>query len=177
LTLQRASSSGAGAAPLLALWRGPPVEQTVLRPHLPLLRRLDLPVLLEMFHPGRRDTCFVALLGIDGDAATVALGDEPPTRLSLAEIDRYWTKGAVLFWRDFDGVAGRTDAGRTAAWARAQLERLGYGTDAPSVRRFQEENDLIADGVVGSRTLMALYSRGPWPRPRLATAGGGGGAS
>ncbi len=56
----------------------------------------------------------------------------------------------------------------------AQLERLGYGADTKAaVLRFQQESDLIADGVVGSRTLMALYSRGPWPRPRLAAAGGG----
>ena len=127
-----------------------------------------------MFHPARRDTCFVALIGIAGEEATVALGDEPPVQVSLAELDRYWTRDAVFFWRDFDAVAREADPGRIAAWTRAQLERLGYGTDPKaSVLRFQQESDLIADGVVGSRTLMALYGRGPWPRPRLATANGG----
>jgi hypothetical protein len=133
-----------------------------------------------MFHPARRDTCFLALLGIASDEATVAAGDEPPFRVSLAELDRYWTRNAVFLWRDFDAVSSGEDTHRTAAWARAQLERLGYGTAAPdSVLRFQRESDLIADGVVGSRTLMTLYSRGEWPRPRLnaeapapASAGG-----
>ena len=174
LTLSRDTSYGAGAARLLSLWGGAPVEKTSLRTHLPQLRRLDLPALLEMFHPARRDTCFVALLGVAGEEATVALGDEPPFRMSLAELDRYWTRDAVFFWRDYDAVAREADPARTAAWTQAQLARLGYGTDAPAaVVRFQRESDLIADGVVGSRTLMALYSRGPWPRPRLVLAAGG----
>ena len=167
-------SYAAGAARITAFWGGPPVERTSLRTHLPQLRRFDLPVLLEMFHPARRDTCFVALLGIAGEEATVALGDEPPLRVSLTELDRYWTRDAVFFWRDFDAVAREADPARTAAWARTQLERLGYGANTPgAVLRFQAESDLIADGVVGSRTLMALYSRGPWPRPRLVTTAGG----
>ena len=174
ITPSRDTSYRAGAARITALWGGLPVEKTSLRTHLPQLRRLDLPVLLEMFHPARRDTCFVALIGIAGEEATVALGDEPPVQVSLAELDRYWTRDAVFFWRDFDAVAREADPGRIAAWTRAQLERLGYGTDPKaSVLRFQQESDLIADGVVGSRTLMALYGRGPWPRPRLATAAGG----
>lgn len=174
MTLSHDTSYGASAARLLALWGGPPVEKTSLRTHLPQLRRFDLPVLLEMFHPARRDTCFVALLGIAGEEATVAIGDEPPERISLAELDRYWTRDAVFFWRDFDAVARPADSRRTAAWTRTQLERLGYGSDSPgAVVRFQQETELIADGVVGSRTLMALYSRGSWPRPRLVAPTGG----
>jgi hypothetical protein len=180
LGLSRDTSHGAAAARIQALWHGAPLVRTPLRTHLPQVKRLDLPVLLEMFHPARRDTCFLALLGIAGDEATVAAGDEPPFRVSLAELDRYWTRDAVFFWRDFDAVSNGEDTLRTAAWARTQLERLGYGTEVPdSVLRFQRDSDLIADGVVGSRTLMTLYSRGEWPRPRLnaeapapASAGG-----
>jgi hypothetical protein len=151
-----------------SLWGGAPLERTVLRTHLPQVKRLDLPVLLEMFHPGRRDTCFVALLGIAGEEATVAIGDEPPVRVPMQELDRYWTRDAVFLWRDFDAVSGEADTERAAAWARAQLQRLGYSPGEPeAVARFQRESDLIADGVVGNRTLMTLYSRGDWPRPRL----------
>ena len=180
LSLSRDTSYGAAAARLEASGRGRRSCARPLRTHLPQVKRLDLPVLLEMFHPARRDTCFLALLGVAGDEATVAVGDEPPFRVSLAELDRYWTRDAVFLWRDFDAVSSGEDTLRTAAWARTQLERLGYGTHGPdSVLRFQRESDLIADGVVGSRTLMTLYSRGEWPRPRLnaeapapASAGG-----
>jgi hypothetical protein len=86
----------------------------------------------------------------------------------LAELDRFWTRNAVFFWRDFDLVSRRNDPSLVSQWTRDQLGRLGYGAQEPAaVVRFQRESDLIADGVIGSRTLMTLYSRGEWPRPRL----------
>jgi murein L,D-transpeptidase YcbB/YkuD len=39
---------------------------------------------------------------------------------------------------------------------------------ASAVARFQRDAELSADGVIGNRTLMALYSLGPYTRPRLA---------
>ena len=109
LGLSRDTSYGAAAARIQGLWQGAPLVRTPLRTHLPQVKRLDLPVLLEMFHPARRDTCFLALLGVAGDEATVAVGDEPPFRVSLAELDRYWTRNAVFLWRDFDAVSSGED--------------------------------------------------------------------
>ena len=154
------------------LWGTPALERTTLRTHMDQVRRLDLPVVLEMFHPARADTCFLALLHVDGDGAIVGIGNEPPQRVPLAEVDRLWTRQAVFLWRDFDALAGTGtgDPGRTEAWARESLARLGYlrGADLLSaVTRFQRDADLAADGRIGSRTLMTLYSRGPYPRPRL----------
>ncbi len=153
-----------------ALWGAPPLERTTLRTHLDQVRRLDLPVVLEMFHPARPDTCYVALLRIEGDEALVATGSSPPSRVALTELDRLWTRQAVFLWRDFDALAGTADPGRTEAWARESLSRLGYLRDADlpdAVTRFQRDADLAADGRIGARTLMTLYSRGPYPRPRL----------
>ena len=60
---------------------------------------------------------------------------------------------------------------RTAAWARESLARLGYlGRDldlAGAVSRFQRDSELAPDGVIGSRTIMTLYSLGSYYRPRL----------
>jgi general secretion pathway protein A len=171
LSLPREASYAGAAARVQALWGVVSLERTALRTHLLQVRRLDLPVLLEMFHPARRDTCFIAVLAIAGEEATVGLGDDPPLRIALADLDRFWTRDAVFFWRDFDAVSREPDTTRLAAWTRAQLERLGYRDPGPeAIARFQRDSDLIADGVVGSRTLMTLYSRGEWPRPRL---GGG----
>ena len=36
-----------------------------------------------------------------------------------------------------------------------------------AVMRFQRDAELSADGILGSRTLMALYALGPSTRPRL----------
>lgn len=170
--LSHDGSYGQASAQLLALWGGGPLQRTVLRTHLRQVGRLDLPALLEMFHPSRRDTCFVALLGLADDEATVAAGEDPPFRTSLAELDQFWTRNATLLWRDFDLVSGASDPSRTSAWAQAQLGRLGYtGPATEAVSRFQSEHELVADGVVGSRTIMTLYSRGDWPRPRLSVDG------
>ena len=40
-----------------------------------------------------------------------------------------------------------------------------------ALEEFQRNSQLIADVVVGSRTLMTLYSRGSDPRPRLKNGG------
>jgi hypothetical protein len=152
------------------LWGTPALERTTLRTHMDQVRRLDLPVVLEMFHPARADTCYLALLRVDGEDAIVGAGNEPPLRLPLAEVDRLWTRQAVFLWRDFDELAAAGDPGRTEAWARDSLARLGYLRDEDllaAVTRFQRDADLAADGRIGARTLMTLYSRGSYPRPRL----------
>ena len=152
------------------LWGTPQLERTALRTHMDQVRRLDLPVVLEMFHPARADTCYLALLHVDGDEAVVALGHETPLRVPLAEVDRLWTRQALFLWRDFDALAAAGDPGRTEAWARERLTGLGYlrGADLLSaITRFQRDTDLAADGRIGARTLMTLYSRGSYPRPRL----------
>jgi general secretion pathway protein A len=153
-----------------ALWGGGALEQTPLRTHLGQVRRLDLPVVLEMFHPGRRDTCYLALLKLEPGGAVVSSGG-PPQRVDLAELDRLWTRQALFLWRDFESLGAAPDAPRTAAWTRERLARLGYPGQEPdlagAVARFQRDAELAVDGVIGSRTLMTLYSLGQYPRPRL----------
>jgi general secretion pathway protein A len=170
LALPRDGSLQDAIARIQALWGPPALERTALRTHMDQVQRLDLPVVLEMFHPARADTCYVALLRIEQDEAVVATGSGPPLRVPLAELDRLWTRQALFLWRDFDDLAAAGDPGRTEAWARDSLSRLGYLRDADlaaAVTRFQRDADLAADGLIGSRTLMTLYSRGRYARPRL----------
>ena len=147
-----------------------PLERTALRADLGQIRRLDLPAVLEMFHPTRHDTCYVALLRLEGEQAVVAGTAGAPVRVPLAEVDRWWTHQAIFLWRDYD--LAQSDPTRTAAWAREALGRLGYlgqDPDLPgAVARFQRDAQLAADGVVGNRTVMSLYIRGRYPRPRLS---------
>ena len=153
-----------------ALWGREPLEKTALRTHLDQVRRLDLPAVLEMFHPTRRDTCYLALLRLEGDQAVVVGADGAPLRVPVSEVDRWWTRQAIFLWRDFDLAQGDPD--RTASWARGALGRLGYlgrDPDLPgAIARFQRDAQLNADGVLGNRTVMSLYTRGHYPRPRLS---------
>ena len=170
-TLPRGASYDAALGQVRALWGGDTLERTVLRTHMDQVRRLDLPAVLEMFHPGRTDTCYLALLRIEGDQAVVSTGSGAPLRVPLSEVDRLWTRQAVFLWKDFDALSGGADPGRTEAWARDNLSRMGYLRGDPdlagAVARFQRDAELAADGVIGARTLMTLYSRAQYPRPRL----------
>ncbi|MFI5184867.1 MAG: ExeA family protein [Vicinamibacteria bacterium] len=169
LTVDREASLRNAEAQVRDLWKITPLERTSLRSHLDQVRRLDLPVVLEMFHPARRDTCFIALVGLDGEAALVASATAAPLRVAVKDLDRLWTRQAIFFWRDDEKLVG-APGDRSAAWARSALEHLGYSaaaTNREALARFQEGLDLAPDGVLGSRTLMALYAAQDRPRPRL----------
>jgi general secretion pathway protein A len=172
LRSDRLASFRQALARVEGLWGGRHLQRTSLRTNLEQLRRLDLPAVLETFHPGRRDTCFVALLGLEGDTAVVAIGADAPLRVPAAQLDQLWTRESILLWRDAERLTG--DRRRTEAWVRDALLQLGYarGPDlGVALEEFQRDSQLIADGVAGSRTLMTLYSRGSDPRPRLKTGG------
>jgi general secretion pathway protein A len=168
LTLDREDSLRGASSLVRGLWHAEDLRQTTLRVHLDQVRRFDLPVILEMFHPARRDTCYVALLSLDGDTAEISGGKGEPMPTSVEDLDRFWTRDAVFVWRDFEGVMG-SDPARGRAWAAEALSRLGYAEADPgeAVKRFQRDLNLLPDGILGSRTLIALYSGGNWPRPRL----------
>ncbi len=172
LSLSREASLESALGSVKSLWGPGALERSALRTHLEQVRRLDLPVILEMFHPARRDTCSLALLRIEGEDGVVADGQGSLRSLPLREIDRLWTRQALFLWRDFEALDGGRDEARTAAFARAGLARLGYATDgaelAAAVARFQGDTELSVDGLIGRRTLMTLYSLGPYARPRLS---------
>jgi hypothetical protein len=171
LSLDREASFRGALGEVQALWGPDPLERTTLRTHMDQVRRLDLPVILEMFHPARRNTCYLALLRLEGGQAVVTSGTGAPLRVSVAELDRLWTRQALFLWRDFDALATSGGSARASAWARDTLTRMGYlggGTDlAGAVARFQRDAELAADGVIGARTIMTLYSMGRYQRPRL----------
>lgn len=164
-----ASYAGAEAR-LRAIWSPAALARVPLRAHLEQIRRFDLPAVLEMFHPQRSDTCFVALLGLDGDTALVA-GDGPPLRVAASRMEAFWTRETVLYWPEPPDLP----ADRGAQEARARQALAARGEASPdlgtSLRRFQTEAQLVSDGLLGPRTRMALFALGEGDRPRLSTAG------
>ena len=173
LSLDRDASWRTAEGAVQSLWGGvAALERTNLRTHLDQVRLLNLPVILEMFHPARRDTCFVALVRLENGQAMIAQGSGALLPVSEQELDRLWTRQAVFLWRDFDSLGTRADSVRAAAWTAETLSRLGYvGADrdlTQAIARFQRDANLTADGLIGARTLMTLYCRGSYPRPRLS---------
>jgi len=170
-----AGSRDAAFQRVVGLWGGgSPVERTPLRTHLDQVRRLDFPVVLELFHPSRRDTVFVALTGLNDRGAEVTLGSTPPLQVSTAVLDRLWTRDAVFVWRDANTLGRGRPTARTERFVREALGQLGYPKEAglpDLVGRFQREVELLPDGLLGDRTLMAIYAVTSAPRPRLKTGG------
>jgi general secretion pathway protein A len=170
-TLPRDDSFRAALRSVESTWGGPGLERTTLRTHLPQLRRLGLPAVLEMFHPSRRDTCFLALLGLDNETATVAMGEDGPTEVPASQVDALWTREAVVPWPEARELPA-DPAGR-AAWTRNTLRGLGYAADDPgaAVARFQQDAGLVPDGVAGPRTRLALFALSTAEGPRLDASG------
>ena len=168
----RDRSFAAALGRIATLWKGADSDRTTLRTHLTQVQRLDLPVILEMFHPSRPDTCFLALLSLEGQAARVAVGDEELREVPWPQVDELWTREAVFPWPESRAVpAGPRGRGD---WLQAELQRLGYGNEDPSVavQRFQQDAGLVPDGVPGPRTRLFLYALSPGQRPRLSADGG-----
>lgn len=169
LPTAREASLVSAIARVEAAWEGARVERAPLRLETPLIRLLDLPVVLELLLPGGQ-TRHVALVGLAGDSATLDLGDAR-RRVSWAALEVLWTRNAIVLWKDFESLALAPDPGWATRWALDRLQAAGYsgppGELAGPLARFQAEAGLVADGVLGPRTLMALYSRAGYPRPRL----------
>ena len=165
-TAARDDSYAQAIARLGAEWGSSSLVRTTLRTQLAQLRRLDLPSVLELFHPSRRDTCFVALARLGTTSAEVVAAGEALT-LPLSQLEELWTRDAVVAWPEDASL--RADAARLEAWARGALAASGYPGDdlRQAVRRFQEDAQLVSDGRLGPRTRMALFALAPGPRPRL----------
>lgn len=164
----RGTSWSQSVAAVRAAWKsGAPLRSLTMWTRLAQVRRLGVPAILELAPADGASTCFAPLVRIEGGSATLRLpsGD---VRLPLDELERHWTGQATFLWRDFDGVAD--DYGLGYPWVASALGRLsrrGTGRLADDVATFQRDSFLVADGIPGPRTLMALYSALDYPRPRI----------
>jgi general secretion pathway protein A len=154
------------AATLVAsLWPSQALSATELLTDRVQIERLDLPVVLELSHPSRRDLAYLALLRLRGSTATLGQPGAAPIIVGWDEVERFWTRRAVVLWPDAtDGLTDRRDR------AAQRLGRLGYteGDLEAAVAHFQNDLRLVSDGRIGPRTLMALAALTTQPRPRLS---------
>jgi hypothetical protein len=158
---------------LSAIARRTGLNAIELTTHLDQVRRLNLPIVMELFHPTREDTVFAALAKLSEDSALVYFAPEDSLRVPVSVLDRFWVRRAVVFWRDFEP----TDESLTgSAWVRESLRELGYLSSESGARpalqaavgRFQSSNFLVPDRILGPKTRMTLYARSQrYPVPRL----------
>lgn len=132
------------------------------------LRRFDRPAALKLRLPGS-GAGFVVVGGLDEEHALLYL-DGTTMRVPIAALDERWSGDYLMLWRPppYGGrVIGVRDPADAIAWLRERLALLPgseltvdparYDADVTAaVRRFQDAQGLIADGIAGPRTLIML---------------------
>ena len=139
-----------------------------------VLRRLDLPAILELGTPDGKKH-HVVLTALDGERATLRIDDLRVT-MPTAEIERFWDGAFAAVWKS--PIAGPLPLqlgmrGRDVVWLRRQLgsldgrESLANASqvyDEELKRRvaaFQQVESLTPDGIAGEETLVRLAAAAP----------------
>ncbi len=149
------------------------------QPTLALIRRLDLPAVLELQVPGGG----LRHVMIDQvDAAATSLRTYSGLTIARASLDLWWNGRAHVIWRDAESLAvdfGPGSGGPAVRRLQQLLTEVGvYQGSADgrydevteqSVRRFQAAHQVVPDGVAGPVTQILLYnSLRRFDRPTLS---------
>lgn len=144
-----------------------------------VVRRLNVPVVIKLV-TAAGDRHYMAVMGLEGDAATLQIGDRPEV-VPVAAIDRMWDGVFSLIWRPLPGVArvlGPGMQGPGVAWLRRALGDGQVGERGPAVYdealaarvvAFQRREGLEADGKAGIETLVRLSARLDGRTPSLTS--------
>jgi len=164
-----------------------------------LLRRLDHPVLLPLTPVAPRDVSagaerdpgaldpaarWLAIVGFDAERASVAgLLSGRIVTVPIAELETHWLDTGVIVWERFEDVPdvlARGGEGESVVWLQRALAELRFYEGRPTgtfdsdtlvaLTRFQRDRGLIADGIAGPLTQIALYAElDRYPVPRLSS--------
>ena len=125
----------------------------------------------------------VVLTGLDGEHATIVLGNAPH-EVGDGELSRNWMGDYVMLWRPDAAPVQTLSAGMRGArvrWLRRSLYKLaGVSDPGPSdiydasltslVRQFQRNHRLTVDGIAGIETQVVLTGALASPGSPLLTA-------
>lgn len=151
------------------------------------IRRLDLPVVLELWDQGATPY-YGAITAADDDGYLLHLGTAQ-YRVTPADLRNIWFGSYVVLWQmppNYAGTLEQGDRHPSVSWLRRQLETLSgdlpgvepadvTGADPQTfdaelhsaVIAFQRAEQLVADGIVGPATWIRLGQRLDLPLPRL----------
>ena len=128
------------------------------------LRAVNVPVVLELFHPSRKDTLFATLTELDGGWAIVHFAPGDSFRVPITALTNYWTGGARTFWRDYESLHAADESTRLE-WARERLEEIGLLENDSTDKQFDQalgelQKRILVEpnGELGEETRLALYS-------------------
>jgi general secretion pathway protein A len=153
-----------------------------LETNLDLLKRLDLPAILELYPTGSEEPGYLTLSYTDGDMVNFDIPKENAVIETIEdEVNIYWSGVAYLPWKDFLSISGtlpsRTNKDSIIT-LKLLLHELGYRNielndnydirTRNAVKEIQTQYGILADGFVGPLTKIILYkSKGSFEMPRL----------
>lgn len=126
---------------------------------------------------------WIAITGFEGDRAQVAgLVEGRIVTVPVAEIEAHWLETGIVVWESFEKtppLLAEGAQGKSVIWLQNALSELRYftspvtglydATTLSAVAAFQRERGLVADGVAGPLTQIALYGQlSRYPVPRLS---------
>lgn len=132
------------------------------------LRDINRPLVLTLVTPDKK-LAYITLVGLSEDQALLRL-DDGYVQVSWETLAPLWNGQAYYFWRrppGYERPLSGGERGPLAAWLAEQFARLDQqpqplsrDTYSPVLKRrvelFQSQQQLQADGIVGSQTLQRL---------------------
>jgi len=151
--------------------------------NLDLLKRLDLPAILEFYPINSEKPGYLTLSQTDGDKISFGLPRENKViETTEDEINLYWSGVAYLPWKNYLSISGTLPTGTNSdsiITLKLLLKELGYNKVELNseydiltrrvIEEIQTRHGIIADGFVGPLTKIILYkSKGSFDMPRLS---------
>ena len=153
-----------------------------LESNLDLLKRLDLPAILEFYPKDSEKPGYLTLSETDGDKVRFDVPEEnKEIETNEDEINLFWSGVAYLPWKNFLSIAGtlptRTNEDSIIT-LKLLLYELGYQNvelnsdydirTRNAIEEIQTRYGILADGFVGPLTKIILYkSKASFEMPRL----------
>ena len=142
-----------------------------LETNLDMLKRLNLPAILELFPTGSEEPGYLTLSQIKDDLYIFGSPDgSAPVVSGPAEINLYWSGIAYVPWKNYLSIWGiipRNSTKDSIITLKLLLHELGYGGvalndeyDQPTrlaIEEIQAKYGVPVDGFVGPLTKMILY--------------------
>ena len=136
-----------------------------------LLKKLNLPAILEFYPPGSPSPGYLTLSQIDGDKIILQGKDENEWIVTgLEELEFYWSGVAYLPWKNFHSIWGTIPAQSykdSVITLKLLLQDLGFenvsiddkydGLTRHAVETIQAKYGIPVDGYVGPLTKIILY--------------------
>ncbi len=146
------------------------LETVRVQGHLNLIKKLNMPAILEFPQPDGNSPRFLAVVGLAENEIRVSDGDATFT-IDPASLAWLWSGAARIFWEnhfDYRGSIPISSPGESIIALKVHLKALGFSIEEMdaaydidtrlAVETIQARNGLPVDGIVGPLTQIVLYN-------------------